>query len=209
MSGDFPAWDRDDDLIEAVRAPDEGAERGLVRVMRPASTEVVIGRGGKQELELDLDAIRADGVPVYRRRGGGCAVVLDPGNLVVSAVAPLEGVGGVTSAFRTFTDWMIDGLAAAGCPGVTWDGVSDLVLDDRKVGGSCIWRTRGLVYYSTTLLLDPDLDAMGRYLPHPPREPEYRRGRDHRDFVGRLTGSETPEPFMDLLKRHLIAPVLK
>lgn len=206
MNGDFPAWDRDDDLIEAVR----GQACGLVRVMRPASTEVVIGRGGKPELELDLDAIRADGVPVYRRRGGGCAVVLDPGNLVVSAVAPMEGVGGVTSAFRTFTDWMIDGLAAAGCPGVTWDGVSDLVLDDRKVGGSCIWRTRGLVYYSTTLLLDPDLDSMSRYLSHPPREPEYRRGRDHRGFVGRLpVGGASADDFSDVLKSHLVVPTFK
>ena len=49
--------------------------------------------------------------------------------------------------------------------------------------GSCIYRTRGLLYYSTTLLLDPDLELVERYLPHPPREPEYRRGRPHRDFM--------------------------
>ena len=33
--------------------------------------DIVIGRGGKAALELDLDAIRADGAPVFRRRGGG------------------------------------------------------------------------------------------------------------------------------------------
>ena len=70
-------------------------------------------------------------------------------------------------------------------------GVSDLVIGaagarDRKIGGACIYRTRGLLYYSTTLLVGPDLDLVERYLPHPPREPEYREGRGHREFMGSL-----------------------
>ena len=179
---DLPLWDHDDDLIGAVR---DGAD-ARVRVRRCRRVEVVVGRGGKTPVEVDTAAVEADGAPLLRRRGGGCAVVLDPGNLVVSLAAPLEGVGGVTSAFAACTRWLCRGLEAAGVPGVRGDGVSDLVLDDRKVGGSCIYRTRGLVYYSTTLLIAPDLDLVERYLPHPPREPEYRRGRRHRDFMGAL-----------------------
>ena len=179
---DYPLWDEDDDLIAAVR----GDEVMRMRVRRWGDVEVVIGRGGAAEVELDLEAVAADGVPVRRRRGGGCAVVLDPGNLVVSLVAPLEGVGGVTSAFSACTDWLCRGLAEAGVPDVCGDGVSDLVLADRKVGGSCIYRTQGLVYYSTTLLIAPDLERIERYLLHPPREPEYRRGRRHVDFMGAL-----------------------
>jgi len=181
---DFPIWDNDDDLIAAVG--DDGRLRR--RVVAWERREVVIGRGGKAELELNLKAIRADGVPVSRRRGGGCAVVIDPGNVIISVGAPRPGIGEVTSAFREMTAWMIESLAEAGFPGVTSDGVSDLVLNDRKIGGSCIYRTRGLVYYTTTLLIVPDLDAIERYLPHPPREPAYRRGRRHRDFLGSLTG---------------------
>jgi lipoate-protein ligase A len=48
--------------------------------------------------------------------------------------------------------------------------------------------------YSATLLVDPDLDLVERYLAHPPREPEYRRGRPHRDFMGRLGGLDTTPP---------------
>jgi len=33
------------------------------------------------------------------------------------------------------------------------------------------------------LLLDADLMLMDRYLKHPPREPAYRQGRSHLDFV--------------------------
>ncbi len=157
-----------------------------VRVYRYPRTAAVIGRGGKPEVELESAALAADGVPALRRRGGGCAVVLDPGNLVATVTLPLPGVGGVTSAFAAISDTMIDALAAVGVPDVTYAGVSDLVLGDRKLGGSCIYRTKGLLHYATTLLVDPDPDLMERYLSHPPREPEYRRGRRHRDFVTSL-----------------------
>lgn len=186
-------YDFDDDLQRA--ALDQG--RAQLRVLPwtrigPEPVAVVIGRGGKQRLELDADAIAADGVPLYRRPGGGCSVVLDPGNVVVSLAAPLPGIGEINRAFAAISGWLIDGLARIGVAGVVQRGVSDLALPDpgagpdRKIGGSCIYRTRGLVYYSTTLLVDPDLDLIERYLPHPPREPEYRAGRDHRAFLGSL-----------------------
>jgi lipoate-protein ligase A len=69
---------------------------------------------------------------------------------------------------------------------VTQRGVSDLALGDRKLGGSCLRRERGLAHYTTTLLVDPDLALLDRYLQHPPREPDYRAGRTHRDFVTTL-----------------------
>lgn len=175
----------DDDLIAATLG--DGQPR--VRAYAWPDVAVVIGRGGKQELELDLAAISADRAPLYRRRGGGCAVVLDPGNAVVALTLPLPGIGGITSAFAAISAWLARGLEKMEVPGVKQLGVSDLVLGDRKIGGSCIYRTRGLLHYSTTLLVDPDLDLVERYLPHPPREPGYRRGRPHRQFMGRLAGT--------------------
>jgi lipoate-protein ligase A len=80
-------------------------------------------------------------------------------------------------------------LAEIGLPGASQRGVSDLALEDRKIGGACIWRTKGLLHYSTTLLVDPDLDRIVKYLQHPPREPDYRRGRKHRQFLGRIADS--------------------
>jgi len=159
-----------------------------VRVRAWPRTEVVIGRGGDPAAEVRSDAVRAAGIPLRRRRGGGCAVVLDPGNAVLSLAWPLPGVGGITSAFAAVSAWVVEGLADLGLPGVAQVGVSDLVLDDRKLGGSCIYRSRGLLHYTTTLLLDPDLDGVDRYLPHPPREPDYRRGRAHREFMGSVAG---------------------
>jgi len=162
--------------------------RPRLRVYRPSSTIVVLGRGSKPEVELELDACLADGVPLYRRRGGGCSVVLDPGNVIVSVAQPVAGLNHTRRHFDLLTEWLLGRLRAVGLVGIYRDGTSDLAIAERKIAGSCVYRSPGLLYYSTTLLVEPDMDKIERYLKHPPREPLYRRGRSHRDFIGCLAG---------------------
>ncbi len=175
-------YDLDDILQAEVRA--DG--RARAQVYRAPWVAVVLGRGSKPELELDLDAVSREGVSVLRRAGGGCAVLLDPGNLVVSLALRLPGLGRSKEAFQAISTWLIEGLAALGVPDLQQRGISDLCLGERKVGGSCIHRSKDFLYYSTTLLLRPDLQRVERLLRHPPREPDYRAGRRHREFMGRL-----------------------
>ena len=182
------AYEVEDDLVDEARA----TGRALCRVYRPQEVAVVLGRGGDAARELHLGAIDADHVPVYRRPGGGGAVVLDPGNVVVTLVLPMAGLGGIPVAFKAASDLVIAALAACGVPGVVQRGVSDLALGDRKLGGSCLRRERGLAHYTTTLLVAPDLALLDRYLQHPPREPEYRAGRAHREFVTSLAAAGYP-----------------
>lgn len=170
-------------LDEGLIAEVQSTGRPGLAVYPHPGTAVVVGRGGDPCIETRPEVIANDGVPLLRRRGGGCAVVVDSGNLVVSLGLPLPGIGAITSAFAAASAHVAGALAACGVAGVAQAGVSDLALDDRKLGGSCIWRTRGLLYYSTTLLVAPDWNLIDRYLPHPPREPAYRRGRDHRRFL--------------------------
>lgn len=179
---DLPPYDREDDLVAEARA----TGRALCRVYRPGEVAVVVGRGGHPARELHLEAIAADGRPVYRRPGGGGAVVLDSGNLVIVLALPLPGLGDITGAFRLASNLVIGALAACGVAGVARQGVSDLAVGDRKLGGSCLHRQRGWVHYSTTLLVEPDLSLLDRYLQHPPREPDYRAGRPHAAFVTTL-----------------------
>lgn len=160
--------------------------RPRARIYRPPCCQVVLGAGSRPHLELDLVSCLADQVPLLRRPGGGCAVVLDPGNLIVSLIFPDDQLPGIRSSFDVISTVLIEVLAAAGIPGLSQRGVSDLTLGDRKVGGSCIYKPRGALYYSTTLLQRADLALIDRYLRHPPREPDYRAGRPHRAFVQNL-----------------------
>lgn len=193
---------RDDALIEQTRG--DGQPR--VSVYRFDHTAVVIGRGGHQDLELHIQNIADDEVPLYKRPGGGCSVVLDPGNVIVSLVLPLPGIGHIKSAFGAISAWLIAALAACGVEDVVQRGVSDLAIADRKIGGSCVYRTRGLLYYSTTLLVEQNVPLVGRYLQHPPREPAYRKGRPHGQFMGSLVdlcGIHLNDQFLERLNYNL------
>ncbi|MDP8239782.1 MAG: hypothetical protein P9X24_11895 [Candidatus Hatepunaea meridiana] len=175
-------YDFDNDLIETVR---QTREPGL-KVYQPAGTAVVLGRGSDPNKEINYDACLTEGVTVYQRPGGGCTVVLDTGNVIVSVVLPIEGFSNNRLYFNKLSQWLIDKLEQIGIPGVYQESVSDLVYNGKKFCGSCIQRNKDYLYYSTTLLVEPQVQIMERYLTYPPREPEYRNGRSHTEFVGSL-----------------------
>ena len=172
----------DDDLFRATR--EDHLTR--FRVYRPGETMVVLGKASKPGTELHVAACEQDHVPMMRRRGGGCAVLLDPGNVIVCVAQHAPGIGENKAHFSRLNDWLIDGLAVAGITGLRQDGISDLVIGDRKVAGACLHRSRDTLFYSASLLVDPQLDRMVRYLAHPPHEPPYRCGRSHAEFITTL-----------------------
>jgi lipoate---protein ligase len=146
-------------------------------------TAIVAGYGSNLSKEIRLEKLFMDHIPIYRRQGGGCSVFLDQGCLIVSIAFPAKGFSGIPALFNRCTRWLLRGLTKTGINGVYQDGISDLVIDNHKIGGSCLKRSKGLAYFSSCLLVSSDLDRMEYYLKHPPREPAYRNGRRHNDFV--------------------------
>jgi lipoate-protein ligase A len=67
-------------------------------------------------------------------------------------------------------------------------GVSggDLVFRGRKVSGSAQRRGRRAILHHGTILYDFDASLATRYLKEPARQPPYRAGRRHSDFLGNL-----------------------
>jgi lipoate---protein ligase len=172
----------DDSLIEQARSDNSPH----VKIYNPDFVSVVLGHGSDPEAELYIDSCIKDSIPIYRRSGGGCAVVLDPGNAIVSAVLPASGYGRIKEYLDRFTNWTISGLLESGVKNVYRDGICDLVIDNRKIAGASMQRKKDYVYYSTSILIMPELEYMERYLKYPPRVPSYRRLRAHRDFVAPL-----------------------
>ena len=169
----------DDDIIEACLK----SRKPQIKVYCPDKTMVVMGRASKVDIELNENVCLSDGREIFRRHGGGCSVVLDKGNVIVSLALPLKGIGDNNRHFGVISQWLIENMEKTGLQGIKHDGISDLVLDNRKVAGSCIYRTKDVLYYSVSILADADTSLYSRYLKHPPREPEYRKGREHKDFV--------------------------
>lgn len=192
----------DDDLIEAVQRD----HRPCLRIYHLPQTMIVLGRGSKPALELDIATCMKDQIPLFRRRGGGCAVLIDPDNVIISLVLPAPGIGQSLWYFERISAWIASALKEVGLIGIHREGSSDLALGDRKIGGACIYRAKGMLYYSATLLVNPDISLMERYLCHPPREPAYRQSRAHRDFVqaiGPLLGILDTRIFVERLEQLL------
>jgi len=197
------SFDFDEALLDSVKSHN----KAKLSVYPFPETAVVLGRGSRIKEELSIDDILADGINVYRRKGGGCSVVLDPGNIIISVAIPAEGLKDTKLWFNRCTNWMINGLHSVGIKEVYHDGISDLVIKDRKIAGSAFYRMKGLAYYSIALLANPEMELIEKYLKHPPREPEYRLHRSHKDFLVSL--SELYSDFdynvlLDKLKNTLI-----
>lgn len=164
--------------------PDDSAGRYLLWV--PEETCVVIGNGSKAELELNDETIDKDGVPVYKRRTGGCSVVLTPDMWCLSCA--LYGRKQIQSKdyFVLFNKAVCEAFARAGVPGLAHRGISDIALGEKKIAGTALYRNRDLVFYHAVINVSGDIDLISRYLRQPPREPDYRGGRSHREFVTSL-----------------------
>src|SRR5690606_775534 len=113
-------------------------------------------------------------------------------------------------ALDTCHRFVLDTISAGLAPlaaGVTCRGTSDLVLDPqraakqgmdvaacaapgasiaRKISGNSMQVKRRSVLYHGTLLYDFPLELVGELLTMPPRQPEYRGGRAHGDFLANL-----------------------
>jgi lipoate-protein ligase A len=71
-------------------------------------------------------------------------------------------------------------------PAIALAGTSDLMAGGRKFSGNAQQRKRTHFLHHGTLLFDFDLTRIGLYLRSPERQPEYRGGRTHEDFLCNL-----------------------
>ena len=177
-----------DDPFAQLRLDEQLLEdgRAVFRVWESSRECVVIGHAGQPDRDVDLDACGRDGVPVLRRCSGGGAVVLGPGCLNYSVVLPLPREPrwhDVRYSWKWSMDRMRQTLAL---PELQCAGDSDLVIEQRKVSGNAQRRTRNAILQHGTLLYAFDSARAERLLKPPHRQPSYRAGRSHRDFLGNL-----------------------
>ncbi|MGI9860858.1 hypothetical protein SDD30_05650 [Moorella naiadis] len=193
---DFPAYPGDILAVEAFkRVPQES-----LYLSEPEAIAVVLGRGTKAEKEINLHACRDDHVPVLRRRGGGGAVVLAPGMMVITAVfLPTPPWLAETWLLNLAWEW-VEVLTALGIKQVQVRGYGDVCIGDRKILGASLYISKEMVLYQASLLVNCDLNLLPRYLAHPLREPIYRAGRGHLDFVTNLTAAGYQLKWADLVE---------
>ena len=192
LDADLPTVAENLALDEALLADaHDGLLTGsVIRTWMARAPTVVLGSSSHVEQEIDLDTCRSRGVQVLRRPSGGLTVVLGPGCVMWSVIAPTpEATPSIERIHAAMLDPLCAALVVAG-RAVVRRGSSDLAgaVDgiERKVSGNALRVRRQAVLYHGTLLDDFDLDLISQVLRHPPREPGYRAGRDHAAFVANL-----------------------
>lgn len=169
---------------------------GVLRLWEPTQHFVVIGRGSDIASEVALSECRKQGLPVYRRCSGGCAIVAGPGCLMYAVILSLKELPQLRSVDLAHEYVMSRQAIALQSidDSVERAGISDLVYTDsnsvkRKFSGNSLRISRDHLLYHGTILYGFALELLASTLTPPPREPEYRERRQHLDFVGNITTS--------------------
>lgn len=160
-------------------------EGPFIWLWEPQRLACVLG-AGTPETDVDQALCAATEVPVYRRKGGGGSVLLGPGNLVITAAYEGHRKAFATQWIPPIAEAVAQALRDLGLADARVRGFGDVALGEKKILGSSLYANREVALYQGSLLVDPDLSLIPLYLPHPSKEPDYRRGRSHLDFVTSL-----------------------
>jgi lipoate-protein ligase A len=167
---------------EALAKSASAIGRHVLRFWWGGPPAVVMGSNERAEQEVDSAACTRLGVDVLKRCTGGGTVLQSSDVLNYSLVTPAPNHLNLKAGFRQGADLVCAILAGFGLAGVQ-HGTSDVAVGDRKISGNAQARRWRALLVHGTLLVDFDFNLAETVLLHPPREPEYRRGRGHRDFL--------------------------
>jgi lipoate-protein ligase A len=161
----------------------DSASAVSVCVWHPDKTYLVLGQSNKAETSLDMEAVLADGITVVKRPSGGETVILTPNTLVIAISFTTETLKNPKEYFHKINDSIIAVLAQQGIQNLLQKGISDIAIGEKKILGSSIYRRPNRVFYHAVLNVAEDIANIAKYIRHPAKEPDYRKGRPHSEFV--------------------------
>jgi lipoate-protein ligase A len=178
-------------------------EEGLLRTSKEnwviinqgSPKAIVMGISAKPEEVVDLELARRDQIPLIQRFSGGGTVIVDENTLFISFIfqkemhdfelfptAILNWAGDLVHRSLDLPNFLIQ--------------ESDFALNNKKIGGNAQYIKKDRFLHHTSFLWDFHPKNMS-YLLHPPKEPAYRKGRPHTDFLTTLSPHLTKQEFED------------
>lgn len=157
-------------------------DRRILRLWWGSKPTVVLGCGDKPEAALNLDECEQRGIGWVKRVTGGGTVLQTSGVFNYSYTAPDYGRMDMERMFERGAELVVKALARFGVC-AKQRGISDVAVGDLKISGNAQARKWKAVLLHGTLLVHIDRELMEAVLRHPNKEPDYRCGRVHSDFV--------------------------
>jgi len=163
-----------------------GASEEVLRCWEANSPFVVLGHANQIAREVNVETCQERGVPLLRRCSGGGAVVQGRCCLNYAVILRIDRAAALASIPGT-NRWVMEKHAQLFREilhkEVRVRGHTDLALGERKFSGNSQRRKRDWLLFHGKFLLDFDLPLLTQLLPMPTKEPTYRAGRPHLDFV--------------------------
>lgn len=158
----------------------------LFRFFETKKQVVVLSSSNNPDLEAHAVECEKNNIPILRRKGGGGTVVLGPGCLILTFAFYAKDVFGNSKYFNMINELWIQALQPYLPVTLTQKGISDICFQEKKVAGTSIFRKKHLLVYQGSMLVDVDLQLITNLLQHPSKEPDYRQGRPHSEFLTTL-----------------------
>ncbi len=160
-------------------------------VWHPNRTYAILGASNKAESSFHLDAIGKDEVIIQHRPSGGESVLLTPNTLVISFNIHTKEKINPKKFFIYINSTIIKALESLGYTDLSVRGISDICLGPKKILGCSIYRNANGILYQSVLNVSENPTLFSKYLKHPEREPDYRKGRKHGEFVTTLASQQS------------------
>ena len=156
----------------------------------PEKNMIVLGSSNKSSVELHEENVSATKTSVLKRCGGGGTVILYKGCVVVSLGCWVAHQFKNDFYFDKINQSVIDTLASKWpeFSELSQSGLSDIVLGDKKIAGTSMFRSKNYLLYQASILVDLDLKLIQNLIQQPSKQPEYRANRKHEDFLIGLSG---------------------
>lgn len=180
----------DEALLESAESGEVTEE--VLRIWQPSTEVVVIGRSSPIRDEVNLEYCAANDIPVFRRSSGGASIVTAPGCLMYAVLLSYRArpqLRMLEQAHQFVMKKMQSALNDLEIE-TEFQGTCDLTIDGRKVSGNALRCKKNWMIYHGTMICEPmDLQLVSKCLGAPKRQPEYRAGRSHADFLCKIPTS--------------------
>jgi lipoate-protein ligase A len=156
---------------------------------------IVMGISQKPEEVVDLELAKSCNIPLIKRFSGGGTVIVDPNTIFVTFIFD-ESILNAPLYPKNILNWTKDFFYNA----LEIDDFdlrgNDFTLGNKKIGGNAQYLKKGRFLQHTSFLWDYEEKNMD-FLLHPPKEPEYRQKRSHKDFLTKLSPIISKSHFTD------------
>ncbi len=173
-------------------------EETIILYLWQNQNTVVIGRNQNAFSECRTELLKEEGGTLARRLSGGGAVFHDIGNLNFTFICATKNLD-ISNHMR-----VIQKACAYAGIATELSGRNDILTDGRKFSGNAFYNSKGHSYHHGTILINANMEKLGRYLTPPKAKLEAKGVKSVRSRVINLS-ELSPSLTCDSMKSHLLS----